>query len=399
MVWDTVGPVVEAGSDETKSATFTSTSAVDRTTIASASATGATISTYAWTAAPVGITFGTPAALTTTITGSTITTYTITLTVTDSLGNVGVDTFTLTWQAAATPTATATGPTGTGAVGITITYTYTLTPTSVDLYYTLNTANPWTWAGPFNDASITDGFPYTLPGPGTYSFYAVAVGGGSLEVAPTTSTAPEVGTYVVSGAVNAASGLWVEKNKVSGDVIVHWTDTNAGAVAYNIFYTHNKLGWDFATPNATTVAGANSWTHTGACNDGLNWFYIVRPVGGTANSTMGYKIVVTLPYNDPATKTNGYWVSLPYNTTYYKDLNSIVIDIEGGLLAADRDYITACLLWNYTNQNRVGRSWGGLGWSGTNYAIQPGMCVFLSRANCLQTITYGWTVEIITPTV
>ena len=97
LLWDTVGPVVNAGSDELRNALFSSTAG--RTTIASASAVGATISTYAWTAAPAGVTFGTPAALTTTITSvAGYFTYTVTLTVTDTAGNAVVDTFTLVWD-------------------------------------------------------------------------------------------------------------------------------------------------------------------------------------------------------------------------------------------------------------------------------------------------------------
>ena len=193
--------------------------------------------------------------------------------------------------------------------------------------------------------------------------------------------------------IQPATGLWVEKDKISGDITLHWIDANAGSVAYDVFYTHNKYAWDFASPNATTTVGASSWTHAGACNDGLNWFYIVRPAGGADNSTMGYKIVVTLPYNDPALKTNIYWVSLPYNTTYYKDIRSVIVDIEGGTTGADRDYITSCMVWNYTNQNRVGMIRGALGWTGGNVALQPGMAICLNRAGCLQTSSYNWVIN------
>ncbi|MFH0816439.1 MAG: hypothetical protein V1934_06460 [Methanobacteriota archaeon] len=311
LLWDTVGPTVNAGSDETKDAIFTTTVPADRTVISSASATGAPISTYAWTAAPAGVVFGTPAALTTTITAA-VGVYTVTLTVTDAAGNVVADSFQLTWNPPATAWATATGPTGTGAVGITITYTYSVAPapTSVDLYYTLDTVSPWTWVWAVNDAPVDGSIAYVLPGNGVYSFYASAVGGGSVEPNPPAPTdAPEIGTYTVgssklfgpSAPLNVRIWL-VGSQALATAVNISWNAV-AGATGYNIYRGTTPYSIDFGTPlNGGVPIVALQYVDAGAIAGSAQYYYSVRAIAGgvesASSATVGkYTMPLQINYN------------------------------------------------------------------------------------------------------
>ncbi|MBI5634635.1 MAG: hypothetical protein HZA15_14290 [Nitrospirae bacterium] len=114
---DNTAPVVSAGSNQTKSAMFTQTG----------TATDTNSMTYQWTkqTGTGVITFGTPTALSTTITADTNGSYTLRLTATDAAGNSAYSDMTLTWDAGA-PTVTITTPTSES------TYTATITPLTVE---------------------------------------------------------------------------------------------------------------------------------------------------------------------------------------------------------------------------------------------------------------------------
>jgi|GEM_PF-1808589 hypothetical protein len=84
-------PAVNVGADVSTNSQFTKT--------ATASDSGSGIASYLWTreSGTGTITFGSPAAVSTTITADTSDTYTIRLTVTDNAGNFAYDEFVLTW--------------------------------------------------------------------------------------------------------------------------------------------------------------------------------------------------------------------------------------------------------------------------------------------------------------
>jgi len=84
---------VDAGPDKTTNASFTQNG--------TASDIGSGIATYGWTkdSGPGAISFGTPDAVSTTISADTVGTYVIRFTVTDIAGNSSYDTMTLTWEA------------------------------------------------------------------------------------------------------------------------------------------------------------------------------------------------------------------------------------------------------------------------------------------------------------
>jgi|GEM_PF-2087506 len=293
-------------------------------------------------------------------------------------------------------TATATGPTGSGGLDVTITYTYTGTPAAVTIWYSDDGNTTWTQAGV--DTTVDGSFAFTVPAAGTYYWFANATD----DAAPASGDAAEAGSYDASsgaGTATVATGLWVEKDSANNNIILHWTDT--GSTEWHIYGSQNRFNvTDSANLIATVTGPASSWTHAGAYGDGLNWFYIVRGYDGVSvestNSTMGYKIIKTLGYNDPSSATNGYWVSIPYNTSYYKDLDSIIIDIEGGLTGSDDTYINAVYAWDGANQKRVGKTVGGFGWSGTNVALNPGDAVYIARSDNTPA-PYDWSVEIVTP--
>ena len=93
IVIDTTAPTVNAGSDQSKSASFTQDATVS-------DAGG--IASYLWTKVSGSgtITFGTATAEDTTISASVVDTYVIRLTVTDNAGNSASDDFTLVWSVA-----------------------------------------------------------------------------------------------------------------------------------------------------------------------------------------------------------------------------------------------------------------------------------------------------------
>ena len=98
IVIDTAAPSVDAGPDKATNAVFTQTGIV---TDPSPSSGGLT---YSWTnvSGPGTITFGTPTAISTTVTASTSGTYVLQLTAADAAGNNALDTMTLVWFASVT---------------------------------------------------------------------------------------------------------------------------------------------------------------------------------------------------------------------------------------------------------------------------------------------------------
>ncbi|MFO7618516.1 MAG: Ig-like domain-containing protein [Thermoplasmata archaeon] len=181
---------------------------------------------------------------------------------TNPLGGNRVKTFTT--GAAPAATATASGPTGgpTTVTAVTLTYTYTGIPTSVDLYYTKNTASPYTWVLAGSDTSVDGSFAHTITaGSGMYSWYARAIGGGSTETAPGTTTVPEAGTYIVDVTPPAAPiQLTVE----------HWGPGGGSQGDTTALPTANlAIGTGWATPanayavdSVDTTAGTNALRHS-----------------------------------------------------------------------------------------------------------------------------------------
>jgi hypothetical protein len=214
-----------------------------------------------------------------------------------------------------TATATATGPTGsTNNPSVTLTYTYTGSPTSVKIYYTNNTSSPYTWTPAVEDTTVNGSEAYTITsGDGTYGWNAVAIGGGSTETdPPSTSTAPEAswlvldtstpdivavdagasssdrtfltsGTlfnYAATGSDDQISFSWTDSNSPSDDDFYYELNTSSG----------NTITWDESTVTTAYKDGVT-------ISEGTSYFH-VRPKNGVG--TWGTERTFTIKYDKTA---------------------------------------------------------------------------------------------------
>jgi hypothetical protein len=94
-------------------------------------------------------------------------------------------------------TALAMGPGGLlSNVGVvTITYSTTENPTTVELFYTMDTSGPYTWTRVGTDSPADGSYDFTLPGDGSYAWIAQSPD----EAAPTSSDPPETAYYDYDG--------------------------------------------------------------------------------------------------------------------------------------------------------------------------------------------------------
>ncbi len=175
-----------------------------------------------------------------------------------------------------TATALATGPLGTSNVeAVTLTYDWTGVPTSVQLYYTKNTANPWTWvAAGAADTSIDGSFAYTIAaGDGTYGWYARAIGGSSTETAPTTATPPEATPYILDNAApNAPTAFTVHQYGLGTQAATETlttTGTTAAGGPHNVYFcdVDDNTPVELTTPNSATEWSDTYYTDGGTSND------------------------------------------------------------------------------------------------------------------------------------
>jgi hypothetical protein len=179
--------------------------------------------------------------------------------------------------------------------------------------------------------------------------------------------------------------LWVERDAIGNDMIVHW-DAVVGADSYNVYNATNKLapfpgGWTLSIVPGTQT----QWRHANAYGDGSTHYYVVRAdntTGGeSTNSTMGVKLHKALGTPSGVPGRNLYWTSLPYSSMY-TSASDIVMDLEGSLVTPP-SMINAIFKWDPTTQNAqlylyVGR------WRGTDFKINPGDGIAVNSINA------GW---------
>ena len=226
---DTLAPTVDAGADKTTNVQFTQTGT------ASDAASG--IVSYSWSkqSGPGTLTFGTPSAISTTISANVDGTYVVKLTVTDNAGNSNSDTMTLVWdttkptlspvhiqsnnanpvvailgntitltfsanEAINTPTVTITGDVVTASGSGAGPYTATYLMTSAD------TAGPITFSIAFSDLAGNAGTPVTGTTDGSsVRYYASAPVCLSKNGGTFTSTSISSGDLAWSNPNNAAA--------------------------------------------------------------------------------------------------------------------------------------------------------------------------------------------------
>ncbi len=195
--------------------------------------------------------------------------------------------------------------------------------------------------------------------------------------------------------------LWVEKDTVNGDAILHWDDANNPPGGYNIYESNNSLApWPW-TLLASGVTGT-TYTHVGALADADNHFYIVRATDGTTegnNSSMAFVVKFQLE-NVAAGVVN--WVSIPDEVfALARDLNGdgqltasdLVIDIEGGTGAGTNTKISAIRSWDATTQAQGASYYYAAGfvnaWTGTDFTITQGMAVKIETTSAFTWVING----------
>jgi uncharacterized delta-60 repeat protein len=261
LIWDTTAPTnVSAGVNQTRNAEFIQTgTAIDANNM-----------TYAWTklTGPGIITFGTPNAISTTISAAANGTYTLSFTATDAAGNSSSGNMTLIWDA--------TAPTNISAGGDkTKNGTYTQTGTATD-------ANGMTY-------SWTQ-----LTGPGTITF-------GTPDASSTTISATTNGTYILRFTVSDIAG-----NSSYNDMTLVWdtsaptvsigapsaTFTNIGPVTYTVTYTGASavsLDNSNADDNVTLITTGNAAGTVAVSGTGSSTRNVTIS-GITGNGTLGISL-------------------------------------------------------------------------------------------------------------
>jgi uncharacterized repeat protein (TIGR01451 family) len=203
-------------------------------------------------------------------------------------------------------TASVTGPTGTSNVAsVTITYTWAGTPTSVNLYYTTDTAPPYTWTLMGNEATVDGARSYVITGgSATYGWKASAVGGGSSELSPPSSSDPPEATYIYDIVPPAApSGLSVE-HYGPGIPLYHntlnWTHNGTDVAQYKIYRSTRSTGpWNATNLVGTVPLGTNSYCDANKGQaDSTRWWYVVRAQDAAGNQETNANSVQE-PYGIP----------------------------------------------------------------------------------------------------
>jgi hypothetical protein len=93
----------------------------------------------------------------------------------------------------------------------------------------------------------------------------------------------------------------------------------------------------------------------------------------------------------PQLRWNFFWISLPL-TGAMRDACQLVTSIEGGCGSGNNVNIVKVGKWIYSSQSSVIFAYGPLGWSGTNFSINPGDVVWVEIVS-----TFTWAPELITP--
>jgi predicted RNA-binding Zn-ribbon protein involved in translation (DUF1610 family) len=129
-----------------------------------------------------------------------LTTYYVDLTgpdFTDPAGNALTGDIYKEFTTRAGTTATVTGPVSdlTNAASIVIQYVISGNPSSVNLWYTMDSSSPYTWTSIGMDGTMDGYYPWTVPADGSYGWFANT----QDESAPSPGDAPEASYYIYDG--------------------------------------------------------------------------------------------------------------------------------------------------------------------------------------------------------
>ncbi|MBJ6727968.1 PKD domain-containing protein [Geomesophilobacter sediminis] len=383
LVWDTTAPVVSAGASQKKNGSFTQTG----------SATDVTALSYQWTqqSGPGNVSFGTPAAPSTTIAATVDGSYVIRLTATDAAGNSAYSEMTLLWDTTK-PTVSA-GPnqfknasfTQTGSASDTNPLTYQWTKQSGPGTVSFGTPT----AAATSIAASADGS-YVIRLTATDSAGNAAYSEMTLTwdtTAPTVSAGPnrtQNTRFTQAGTVTDATALtylWSQQSgpgsisfgtptaaattigaNADGIYVVRLTATDA---AGNSAYGEMTLTWDTTVPAVS--AGPNqvkngSFTQTGTAADVTALTYQWSKQAGPGSLSFG---TPTAPSTSMAATTDG----------------SYLVRLTATDAAGNSAYSEMTLIWDTTPPTVS---------AGTNQ-IKNGSFTQTGSASDTNAITYQWT--------
>ncbi|MDR3578684.1 MAG: Ig-like domain-containing protein [Oryzomonas sp.] len=296
LTWDTVKPVVSAGANQTYGIQFTQTGTASDSL---------QVTTVQWSqvSGPGTITFGTPTALSTTVSASQDGQYVLQLTATDSAGNVGSATTTLTWDTVKPVVVAGTNRVTNGTI--------TITGSASD---TLGLTYQW------SQVSVS-------PGPGTVTFSAP----NSLT---TQITANQDGVYTLQLTATDSAG-----NVAASTMTLTWDQsppvitlpakldgsfTADNTLTLNGVVTDQTSGIDHFTINGTTIAldPAGAYSTSVTLNLGANVItaYAIDLAGNVATQTLTVNYDPTVPQ---------ITLTAPSSDDYYTNQSSITI---GGMV-------------------------------------------------------------------
>lgn len=261
LVWDTVAPTVNAGSNVSKNALFTTSSTVSDPSPSSGGLT------YLWTkqSGPGNITFGTSTAQDTTITADQDGTYVIQLMVTDAAGNSTTSTFTLVWDTVV-PTVNAGSNTSKKAL-------FTTTATASD---------------PSPSSGIASYLWTQVSGPGTITF-------GTSDALNTTITTSQDGAYVIRLTVTDIAG-----NTNNSQFILNW-DTVAPTVDAGANQIKNATFTQTGTASdAAPSSGGLTYVWSKVSGPGTVTFGSVNNLATTISTNADGNYVIRLTVTDAA---------------------------------------------------------------------------------------------------
>ena len=272
VIADTTAPVVNVGEDKTTGVIFTQTG----------TATDAnSIRTYQWSqqSGPGTVTFGTPTALTTTISASLPGTYIIRLTATDAASLSGYDEFTLVWFDIIPPAIPGNTevqtPTVKGELVITWTKPSDADFSHVHIYRSTVSGTLGTLIG-----DNTTGIKYIDSGLASQTRYYYTVRSVDTAGNESTNTTQVSGTTLDATPPGAATGVTVSNPNTGGKLNIAWTKPVASDFASITIYRSTTSG----TLGASIASGltGTAYADSGLVNS-VTYYYTLRAIDTSAN--------------------------------------------------------------------------------------------------------------------
>ena len=202
------------------------------------------------------------------------------------------------------------------------------------------------------------------------TLYTILVQGRDLDNNPLVpGPVPNPWTFTTGLGATAPRGLQVIR-MFPNDILLDWQDV-PGAISYVVYHSISKTApWPWSSLAEVTTS---AYVHAGAL-DALSHFYIVRakfgPTQEGGNSTMGFKVPLSFSFS--TSRSNVYWLSLPYRTMYRR-----ASDISTELGPADSK-ISVIGKWDAATQRTILWYYFRGAWRGTDFPINAGDGIYVS---------------------